>query len=149
MCYTYDNLSRVIKRTVKSLESDTVLSEETFTYDAAGNITDTFVYDTYGKLLSRTGTSNVIFGYNGRDGVVTDDNGLIYMRARYYSPEMTAYIVRGEILNNIFGLISVPIDKMEYLPTQYESKWCDGIIKRTKNSVKNHSMAAVISALGG
>lgn len=23
-----------------------------------------------------------IFGYNGRDGVITDDNGLIYMRAR-------------------------------------------------------------------
>ena len=240
MCYTYDNLSRVIKRTVKSLESDTVLSEETFTYDAAGNITDapdscfiydtnnrlmvfngnavsydmdgnmlnngvqsftydsanrlitadghtytynaedvrvrnlctqedttytyntncelsqllqkttdgvvtkyvygrdligeeannafktyhfdcrgstiaitdaagnitdTFAYDTYGKLLSRTGTSNVIFGYNGRDGVVTDDNGLIYMRARYYSPEMKRFInadiIAGEISNAI------------------------------------------------
>ena len=39
MCYTYDNLSRVIKRTVKNL-CNVVLSEETFTYDAAGNITD-------------------------------------------------------------------------------------------------------------
>ena len=60
--------------------------------DASGNITDTFAYDTYGKLLSRTGTNKVIFGYNGRDGVVTDDNGLIYMRARYYSPEMKRFI---------------------------------------------------------
>ena len=60
--------------------------------DASGNITDTFAYDTYGKLLSRTGTSEVIFGYNGRDGVVTDDNGLIYMRARYYSPEMRRFV---------------------------------------------------------
>ena len=42
--------------------------------DASGNITDTFAYDTYGKLISKTGTSKVIFGYNGRDGVVTDDN---------------------------------------------------------------------------
>ena len=38
------------------------------------------------------GTSKVIFGYNGRDGVITDDNGLIYMRAIYYSPEMKRFI---------------------------------------------------------
>ena len=73
--------------------------------DATGNITDTFAYDTYGKLISRTGTSKVIFGYNGRDGVVTDDNGLIYMRARYYSPEMKRFInadvVAGAISNAI------------------------------------------------
>ena len=73
--------------------------------DASGNITDTFVYDTYGKLINRTGTNKAIFGYNGRDGVVTDDNGLIYMRARYYSPEMRRFInadiVAGEISNAI------------------------------------------------
>ena len=69
--------------------------------DASGNITDTFAYDAYGKCISRTGTSFVIFGYNGRDGVVTDKNGLIYMRARYYSPEMKRFvnadIVAGQI----------------------------------------------------
>ena len=73
--------------------------------NATGNITDTFAYDTYGKLISRTGTSEVIFGYNGRDGVVTDDNGLIYMRARYYSPEMKRFInadiVAGQLSNAI------------------------------------------------
>ena len=73
--------------------------------DASGNITDTFAYDTYGKLLSRTGTSKVIFGYNGRDGVVTDDNGLIYMRARYYSPDMKRFvnadIIPGKLSNAI------------------------------------------------
>ena len=60
---------------------------------------------TYDKLLSRTGISEVIFGYNGRDGVVTDKNGLIYMRARYYSPEMKRFInadiVAGDISNAI------------------------------------------------
>jgi RHS repeat-associated protein len=73
--------------------------------DMVGNITDTFAYDTYGKLISRTGTSKVIFGYNGRDGVVTDTNGLIYMRARYYSPAMKRFvnadIIPGEISNAI------------------------------------------------
>ena len=69
--------------------------------NASGVITDTFVYDTYGGLISRTGTTNVIFLYNGRDGVVTDTNGLIYMRARYYSPDMRRFvnadIIRGRI----------------------------------------------------
>ena len=69
--------------------------------DEGGNITDTFKYDTYGNLIARTGDSFVIFGYNGRDGVVTDKNGLIYMRARYYSPEMRRFlnadVLHGEI----------------------------------------------------
>ncbi len=73
--------------------------------DGCGNITDTFAYDTYGKCICRTGTSDVIFGYNGKDGVVTDKNGLIYMRARYYSPEMKRFInadvIAGDISNAI------------------------------------------------
>ncbi len=73
--------------------------------DASGNISDTFAYDTYGKLISKTGTNEVIFGYNGRDGVVTDKNGLIYMRARYYSPEMhrfiNADIIPGKLANAV------------------------------------------------
>ena len=52
-----------------------------------------------------TGTSKVIFGYNGRDGVITDDNGLIYMRARYYSPEMKRFInadiIPGKLSNAV------------------------------------------------
>ena len=73
--------------------------------DINGNVTDTFEYDTYGNLISRTGTSAVIFLYNGRDGVVTDENGLIYMRARYYSPELRRFIntdiIAGEISNAV------------------------------------------------
>ena len=73
--------------------------------DSCGNITDTFKYDTYGRLESRTGNSFVIFGYNGRDGVVTDRNGLLYMRARYYSPDMRRFvnadIIPGEISNAV------------------------------------------------
>ncbi len=75
--------------------------------DTSGNITDTFAYDTYGKLLTRTGTSKVIFGYNGRDGVVTDDNGLIYMRARYYSPEMKRFINTDVVAGGISNAITL------------------------------------------
>lgn len=73
--------------------------------DEWGDVTDTFKYDTYGKMTEHVGDSFVIFGYNGRDGVVTDRNGLIYMRARYYSPEMRRFvnadIISGEISNAI------------------------------------------------
>ena len=69
--------------------------------DDSGAVTDTFEYDSYGKLINRTGESFVIFGYNGRDGVITDANGLLYMRARYYSPELRRFInadiIPGEI----------------------------------------------------
>ena len=55
MCYTYDSLSRVTARTVKKLSDDSVISTETFTYDAAGNVTDApdscFSYDTNNRLL--------------------------------------------------------------------------------------------------
>ena len=34
MCYTYDDLSRVTSRTIKNISDDSVISTETFTYDA-------------------------------------------------------------------------------------------------------------------
>ena len=68
-------------------------------------MTDRFEYDTYGKLTGRTGSSDIIFLYNGRDGVVTDGNGLIYMRARYYAPELRRFInadiLAGDIASGI------------------------------------------------
>ena len=71
----------------------------------SGAVTDTFTYDTYGKLLTRTGTTNTQFLYNGRDGVMTDENGLVYMRARYYNPTLKRFInadvVAGSITNAI------------------------------------------------
>ena len=99
MCYTYDQLDRVVVRSIVNLDNNTSTSD-IYEYDAAGNVTDTFAYDTYGKLISRTGSSFVIFGYNGRDGVVTDKNGLIYMRAPYYSPEMKRFINADIVAGN-------------------------------------------------
>ena len=47
----------------------------------------------------------MIFGYNGRDGVITDKNGLYYMRSRYYTPDMRRFvnadIIPGQISNAI------------------------------------------------
>ena len=73
--------------------------------DTTGKVTDAFCYDTYGRMTEHVGDSEVIFGYNGRDGVVTDKNGLIYMRARYYSPKLRRFVnadvIAGKISNAI------------------------------------------------
>ena len=104
--YVYGNglIGEAVGSTFKTYHFDSRGSTIAIT-DACGNITDAFVYDTYGKMIDHCGNSTVIFGYNGRDGVVTDDNGLIYMRARYYSPDMRRFInadiVAGEISNAI------------------------------------------------
>ncbi len=113
--------------------------------DAASTVTDTFTYDTYGKLTSRTGTTDTPFMYNGRDGVMTDENGLYYMRARYYHPEIKRFInadiVAGKISNAItlnrfayadgnpvsnidpFGLSAErgEIDRIEYINSYMEN----------------------------
>ena len=127
--YTYDTntkLSRLLVKTTSGVTTKYVygmglIGEETegafktyhFDYrgstvaitDSTGAVTDTFQYDTYGKQTARTGTSEIIFGYNGRDGVITDSNSLLYMRARYYSPELRRFInadiIAGEISNAI------------------------------------------------
>ena len=82
--------------------------------DIDGNITDTLKYDAYGKVSERTGNSSLIFGYNGRYGVLTDPSGLLYMRTRYYSPDfkrfMSADIIDGSITDsttlNVFAYVN-------------------------------------------
>ena len=73
--------------------------------DINGEVTDTFEYAPYGELVSRTGTTDTPFLFNGREGVMTDSNGLYYMRARYYNPEIKRFInqdvVQGAIENGL------------------------------------------------
>ena len=52
-----------------------------------------------------------------------------------YDANMVAYIVEGEILNNIFGWVSKPIDDVKYLKSQGGS------------AIDKHMMHTVISAL--
>ncbi len=72
--------------------------------DIDGNVTDTLKYDAYGSTIERTGESALIFGYNGQYGVLTDPNGLLYMRTRFYNPQlkrfMNADILDGSIADS-------------------------------------------------
>lgn len=71
--------------------------------DMDGNVTDRFQYGPYGELVYRTGSTETPLLYNGKYGVMTDGNGLYYMRARYYSPELKRFInqdvIQGSILD--------------------------------------------------
>ena len=60
--------------------------------DTNGNITDRIEYSLYATTTYRAGTNDTPFLFNGRYGVMTDPNGLLYMRARYYSPYLCRFL---------------------------------------------------------
>ncbi|MEF2969293.1 RHS repeat-associated core domain-containing protein [Paenibacillus sp. M1] len=75
--------------------STTLLTDET------GRVTDRYMYGIYGALEQHEGSTSQPFQYNGRDGVMTDPNGLYYMRARYYDPELKRFLNRDVILGDL------------------------------------------------
>jgi RHS repeat-associated protein len=60
--------------------------------DGAGQVTDRMEYSPYGTVTHRAGTNDTPFLYVGKYGVQTDANGLLYMRARYYSPLLSRFL---------------------------------------------------------
>jgi RHS repeat-associated protein len=58
----------------------------------SGLVTDRIEYSAYGLTTYRAGTNDTPFLYNGRFGVQTDPNGLLYMQARYYNPYLCRFI---------------------------------------------------------
>ena len=56
-----------------------------------GHAVERFSYGTYGELL-KAPITKIRFLYNGSYGVATDSNGLYYMRARYYNPDIKRFI---------------------------------------------------------
>lgn len=70
--------------------------------DAAGNVVEQFQYSPFGGLVSHNPTEvDTPFLYNGRDGVMTDDTGLYYMRARFYNPETRQFVNRDVLLGGV------------------------------------------------
>lgn len=65
--------------------------------DKNGTITDQYLYDEFGRLNRRTGTTPNPFQFVGQFGVQRDETGLNYMRARYYDPSAGRFISRDPI----------------------------------------------------
>ncbi len=68
--------------------------------DETGQVLERFQYSPYGLLLSEE-ASTTPFLFNGMYGVMTDDNGLYYMRARFYSPEIRRFVNQDILLGRI------------------------------------------------
>ncbi len=60
--------------------------------DGGANVTDRIEYSAYGQISYRTGRTDTPFLFNGRFGVQTDGNGLLYMHARYYNPYLCRFM---------------------------------------------------------
>jgi RHS repeat-associated protein len=60
--------------------------------DHESRVTDRYEYSAYGTLTYRIGTTDTPFLFNGRYGVQTNPNGLLYMRARYYNPYLCRFL---------------------------------------------------------
>jgi RHS repeat-associated protein len=83
-------------------ESATATNTLTYHYDYRGStialtgnnglVTDRIEYSAYGLTTYRAGTNDTPFLFNGKLGVQTDPNGLLYMRARYYNPYLCRFI---------------------------------------------------------
>jgi len=61
--------------------------------DGAGNPTgEYFEYDSYGNQTQGPTTNTTVFRWHGTLGCITDANGLVYMRARYYNPRIMRWL---------------------------------------------------------
>lgn len=60
--------------------------------DSSQTLTDAYAYDPFGKVANSTGSTSNPFKYVGRYGLMDEGNGLTYIRARYYMPELGRFI---------------------------------------------------------
>lgn len=71
--------------------------------DQSGQVTDRISYSVFGEIRSRAGNTPTPFLFSGIYGIMTDSNGLYYMRARYYNLTIGRFISRdsyeGKIIN--------------------------------------------------
>jgi len=77
--------------TTKTYHFDQVGSTIARTNDA-GALIGRAEYSAYGLAAWKNGDMDTPFLYNGQYGVMTDGNGLLYMRARYYSPYLMRFV---------------------------------------------------------
>jgi RHS repeat-associated protein len=86
--------------TVRYLHSDFRGSTVALT-EAAGIVTGRIEYGPFGEISSQSGDTTTSFQYVGQAGVETDANGLNYMRARHYNPQIRRFLQQDSWLGGI------------------------------------------------
>ncbi|MBE2180291.1 MAG: hypothetical protein IAE97_07450 [Chthoniobacterales bacterium] len=69
--------------------------------DQSGAVVDRITYSSYGTIRYRLGSFDTPFLYGGFFGVMTDSNGLIAMRARYYNPLTKRFLTSDPALDGL------------------------------------------------
>jgi RHS repeat-associated protein len=85
---TDETYSRTISTDQKSLLSD-ALGSTIALADTSGAVTTSYTYEPFGKATSTGSASTNSFQYTGREA---DANGLLALRARYYSPVVQRFL---------------------------------------------------------
>jgi RHS repeat-associated protein len=78
----------------------------------AGAITDSYAYSPYGLSLGEEGSTGNRFRYVGQYGVMAEDSGLLFMRARFYDPWMKRFIGKDPMTPGIGD--PVPFNRYPY-----------------------------------
>ena len=83
--------------------------------DLTGSVVNKYAYDAFGKVLSQDEGIPNPFKYVGGFGVMDEGNGILYMRARYYDPEVGRFISKDPIglaggLNQYTYVVSNPVN---------------------------------------
>ncbi len=78
--------------TSKFIHADALGSTRGIT-DSTQAVTDSMLYDAFGNVLSRTGTTPTPFGFVGKSQYQTDaDSGLQLLGHRYYDPSIGRFL---------------------------------------------------------
>jgi RHS repeat-associated protein len=128
------------------------------TYNASGNKVSNYDYTAYGLIpnsgsgvgvsastgASTSASTNSTFSYNGEQ---RDENGLIYLRARYYNPNYQQFITKDTYKGTIGNIVS----QNQYIyannnPVKYVDPSGHFIISLTATLVIG---GAVLGAIGG
>jgi len=60
--------------------------------DENARITDKYAYDEFGRILSSEGSTSNPFKFVGKYGVISENDGLYFMRARYYDAHVGRFL---------------------------------------------------------
>jgi len=153
--YVYDGAGLVAKVTSASeyyfYHYDGLGSTVAIT-DSSAQIVNAYAYSPYGLIGAQETIPNP-FTYVGRFGVMAEGNGLYFMRARYYDPEVGRFINKDPIGYsggmNLYGYcLNDPINLIDPLGGLFEG-FEEYLKERTmKQLAEGHHVAAFIDVLG-
>ena len=68
-----------------------------FVTNDAGTVIGSYAYSPYGRIIASTGSLDNLFTWQGGLGVMDEENGLYYLRARYYDSTNGLFISRDPV----------------------------------------------------